>query len=182
MAEPKSKQIAQARAAQLRVIYSTLASQVPDNTPGVSAVRNGIYRLLARVDDTRQGALEAPRDWLSGARTLLGAVPPETFCGWHGVFSRALGLAIDLVDPNFGLSQVKGLQYRTDDLIARCNSPFRDGQFVQLKANPAAGQALIEQYYTDVPGGVILDRMLDKFRSWNLADLEAVPVAVAVVA
>ena len=45
------------------------------------------------------------------------------------------------------------------------------GSKVVLKHNPHLGEAIVESLILDIKGGVVLDRLLDEFRCWNVEDL-----------
>lgn len=51
---------------------------------------------------------------------------------------------------------------------------WKKGDTVRLRDNPKAGTARINYFYKDIDGGVILSRPLNRFKSWNVDDLEKV--------
>lgn len=48
---------------------------------------------------------------------------------------------------------------------------------VELKDNPDAGRAKVKVFYNDIEGGIIVEPLLDGFRSWNVQDVRKVEAA-----
>lgn len=50
------------------------------------------------------------------------------------------------------------------------------GDHVELRHKPGKTARIIREY-PDIEGGVVLDRKLDGFKSWNVDDLRRVPAS-----
>jgi len=95
--------------------------------------------------------------------------------------TEALKQVEALLDEGLSLEQTLGRNPTTVGIVAALKGPFALGQRVMLK--DWAGSTLwteddiaqVQDYYSDIEGGVRLTKPLDTFVSWNVVDLIPAP-------